>query len=84
MEICFSGDDAMPDFDFIRTELGRLRTQVGRQRREVLALQRAGTPSASAEALLQRMRDTLDGLCARLRAEQIRPLQREASGGRPW
>jgi len=74
----------MPDLDFIRTELGRLRTQVGRQRREVLALQRAGIPSVAAEALLQRMHDTLDRLCARLRAEQLQPSQDVARGGRRW
>jgi hypothetical protein len=65
----------MPDLNFIRTEFGRLRTQVGRQRREVLDLQRAGIPSAAAEDLLRRMRATLASLYARLRAEQLQPLQ---------
>ena len=75
----------MPDLTFIRTEFGRLQAQVGRQRQEVLALQRAGIPSAAAEDLLQRMGNTLDGLCARLSAEQSAPaLQNSASGGRRW
>jgi hypothetical protein len=74
----------MPDLTFIRTEFGRLQAQIGRQRLEVLELQRSGIPSAAAEDLLQRMHNTLDGLCARLRAEQLPPLQDAAGGGRRW
>jgi hypothetical protein len=47
----------------IRGEIERMRAQVGRQRKEILQLQRAGIPTASAEALLQRMLDRIDGLC---------------------
>ncbi len=54
----------MPDIDFIRGEIERRRAQVGRQRREILALQKAGISRASAEALLQRMLDGIDALCA--------------------
>ena len=41
----------MPDIDFIRNEIERMRTQVGRQRKEILQLQRAGISTASAELL---------------------------------
>jgi hypothetical protein len=47
----------------IRGEIERMRAQVGRQRKEILQLQRAGIPTASAEALLQRMLDRIDALC---------------------
>jgi hypothetical protein len=49
--------------DTIRGEIERMRGQVARQRKEILLLQRAGIPTASAEALLQRMLDRMDGLC---------------------
>jgi hypothetical protein len=49
--------------DTIRSEIERMRAQVGRQRKEILQLQRAGIPTASAEALLQRMLDSIDALC---------------------
>ena len=45
----------MPDFDHIRAEIGHMRVQVYRQRGEIRQLQRAGIPTASAEALLDRM-----------------------------
>jgi hypothetical protein len=47
----------------IRSEIERMRAQAGRQRKEILQLQRAGIPTASADALLQRMLDKIDGLC---------------------
>jgi hypothetical protein len=47
----------------IRGEIERMRAQVGRQRKEILQLQRAGIPTASADALLQRMLDRIDTLC---------------------
>jgi hypothetical protein len=47
----------------IRGEIERMRAQVGRQRKEILQLQRAGIPTGSAEALLQRMLDRIDALC---------------------
>jgi hypothetical protein len=37
----------MPDLDDIRGEIERMRVQVGRQRKEILALQRAGIPTSS-------------------------------------
>lgn len=57
----------------IRSEIERMRRDVGRQRREILQLQRAGIATASAEALLQRMLERIDALCAerdRLKAPQ--------------
>lgn len=40
----------MPDLEFIRGQIEHMRVQVGRQRKEILTLQRAGIPAASAEA----------------------------------
>jgi hypothetical protein len=77
----------MQDIDFIRTELERMRNQVARQRKEILQLQRAGIPTASAEVLLQRMLDKVDSLCAqreRLKAEQCHPMRGKVLGGRQW
>ena len=53
----------MPDIDFIRAEIEHMRIQVGRQRREILQLQWVGISTASAEALLQRMRQDRQPLC---------------------
>jgi hypothetical protein len=46
----------------IRGEIERMRAQIGRQRKEILQLERAGIPVAAAEALLQRMLDRIDTL----------------------
>jgi hypothetical protein len=48
--------------DYVRSAIERMRTQVGRQLREIFQLQRAGIPTASAE--VQRMLDKIDSLCA--------------------
>ena len=73
----------MPDIDFIRADIERRRAQVGRQRKEILALQKAGIPTASAEALLARMLDKIDELCSerdRIKAaSQSGPLQADVS-----
>jgi hypothetical protein len=64
-----------------------MRTQVGRQRREILQLQRAGISTTSAEALLQRMIDKIDSLCAereKLKAERRHPMKGKVLGGREW
>jgi hypothetical protein len=77
----------MPDIDFIRGEIERCRIQVGRQRKEILSLQRAGIPTASAELLLQRMLDNIDGLCAerdKLKVGQSGPAKGKVLGGRRW
>jgi hypothetical protein len=73
--------------DYVRSEIERMRTQMGRQRREILMLQRAGIPTASAEALLQRMLDKVDSLCAlrdKLKAELKHPMKGKVLGGRQW
>jgi len=65
-----------------------MRVQVGRQRKEILQLQRAGIATASAELLLQRMLAKIDDLCAerdRLKAEQGGgPTKGRVLGGRSW
>jgi hypothetical protein len=75
----------MPDLDFVRREIEHMRVQVGRQRKEILQLQRAGISTASAELLLGRMHSKIDDLCAqrdRLKKEQ--PVERRVLGGRSW
>jgi len=77
----------MPDIEFIRAELERMRIQVGRQRREIFMLQRAEISTASAETLLQRMLDKVDSLRDqrdKLRAEQKHPMKGKVLGGRRW
>ena len=71
----------------IRGEIERMRAQVGRQRKEILQLQRAGIPTASAEALLERMVSKIDEMCAdrdRLKKEQPSPMKGKVLGGRQW
>jgi hypothetical protein len=68
----------------IRGEIERMRAQVGRQRKEILQLQRAGIPTASADALLQRMLDRIDALCTerdRLK-QQLAPEKKKVLGRR--
>ena len=68
--------------DTIRSEIERMRAQVGRQRKEILQLQRAGIPTASAEALLQRMLDSIDRLCIeRDRLKKEAPARGKVFGG---
>ena len=77
----------MPDIEHIRAEIERMRTQVHRQRGEIRQLQRAGIATASAEALLDRMLDTIDRLCAerdRLKKAQPGPIKGKVLGGRSW
>jgi hypothetical protein len=77
----------MPKLDFIRSEIERMRTQIGRQRREILLLQRAGIATASAETLLKRMLDKVESLCAQrdgLKKEQPHCSKRRVLGGRRW
>ncbi len=70
----------------IRSEIERMRAQVGRQRKEILQLQRAGIATASAEALLQRMLEKIDGLC--LERDRLKkatpPAHGKVLGGRKW
>ena len=77
----------MPDIHFIRAEIDRMRVQVGRQRKEILSLQRAGIGTASAEALLSRMLAKVDDLCAKrdtLKADEPGPVKGKVLGGRKW
>jgi hypothetical protein len=77
----------MPDIEHIRGEIERMRAQVQRQRGEIRQLQRSGIPTASAEALLDRMLDKIDALCAerdRLKKEQPPVSKSRALGGRSW
>jgi hypothetical protein len=72
--------------DYIRGEIERMRLQVHRQRGDIRKLQQAGIPTASAEALLERMLTRIDKLCAerdRLKKEQG-PVRGKALGGRLW
>jgi hypothetical protein len=64
-----------------------MRLQVGRQRKDILKLQRAAIDTASAELLLGRMQAKIETLCAerdRLRKEQGGPVKGRALGGRSW
>lgn len=76
----------MPDLDFTRAEIERMRNQVGKQRKEILQLQRAGIPSLAVEELLQRMLNKIDDLCAeRDRMKATLPRTRgRVLGGRSW
>jgi hypothetical protein len=78
----------MPDIEYIRGEIERMRVQVGRQRNEILQLQRAGISTASAELLLGRMHAKIDDLCAereRLKTEQGGGSAKgRVLGGRSW
>ena len=74
----------MPD---IRAEIEHMRGQVQRQRKVIRQLQRAGIPTASAEALLQRMLTKIDDLCAeRDRLKQAQPGHNKGKvlGGWRW
>ena len=77
----------MPDIEHIRGEIERMRAQVHRQRGEIRQLQRAGISTVSADALLDRMLDKIDTLCAerdRLKKEQPTASKSKALGGRSW
>jgi len=49
--------------DYVRSEIEHMRIQVGRQRKEVLQLQRAGVSTASAELMLGNARQDRRSLC---------------------
>lgn len=48
--------------DHIKAEIARMRVQIKRQQRDILYLQRAGIPTASAIALLERMQNKTNEL----------------------
>ena len=71
----------------IRNEIEHMRTQVGRQRGEIRQLQRARIPTASAEALLERMLNKIDALCVErdtLKRNLPPPSKGKVLGGRRW
>jgi hypothetical protein len=73
--------------DQLRSEIERMRTQVHRQRGEIRQLQRAGISTASAEALLERMLTSIDGMCAergKLKKQSAGPTKGKVLGGRSW
>ena len=73
--------------DHVRSEIEHMRVQVGRQRKEILQLQRAGISTTSAELLLGRMHAKIDDLCAerdRLKKEEGGPTKGRVLGGRSW
>jgi len=73
------------DLEHVRSEIEHMRVQVGRQRKEILQLQRAGIPTASAELLLLRMQVKVDELCIeREKLKQELPPTRRVLGGRKW
>jgi hypothetical protein len=77
----------MPDLEYVRREIEHMRAQVGRQRKEILQLQRAGISTASAELLLGRMHAKIDDLCAereRLKKEEGGSTKGRVLGGRSW
>ncbi|MDN3273350.1 hypothetical protein QWJ07_03785 [Frankia sp. RB7] len=77
----------MPDINYIRGEIERMRVQVGRQRKEILQLQRAGIGTASAETLLSRMLAKIDTLCEQrdaLKKAEPGPVRGKVLGGRSW
>jgi hypothetical protein len=73
--------------EHVRSEIEHMRVQVGRQRKEILQLQRAGIGTASAELLLGRMLAKIECLCEereRLKQEQDGPTKGRVLGGRRW
>ena len=75
----------MPDLNFIRREIEYMRVQLGRQRKEILQLERAGISTASAEALFNGMHTKIDALCEqRERLKKEEPRERRVLGGRKW
>ncbi len=51
----------MPDLEFVRGEIERMRVQVGK---ENLQLRRHDVPTASAETTLTKMLAKIEGMCA--------------------
>jgi hypothetical protein len=73
--------------DHVRNEIEHMRIQVGRQRKEILQLQRAGISTAAAELLLVRMLAKIAGLCderERLKAEQVGSAKGRVLEGKSW
>ncbi|MHB0767045.1 hypothetical protein ACYCVF_15555 [Bradyrhizobium sp. 1.29L] len=77
----------MPTLEDVRSEIERMRGQIGRQRKEILQLQRAGIGTASAEALLARMQAKVDQLVTQrdeMKSTEAREKKTRVLGGRKW
>jgi hypothetical protein len=77
----------MADLASVRAEIDRTRKLVDRQRRDILALQRAGISTVDAELVLSRQLARLDNLIAernRLTTAQPSRMQGKVLGGRSW
>jgi hypothetical protein len=77
----------MPTLEYVRSKIDRMRAQIGRQRKEILQLQRAGEGTASAEALLARMQAKVDDLVAQrdeMKKADTSVIRRRVLGGRKW
>lgn len=77
----------MPTLEYLRSETERMRGQIGRQRKEILQLQRAGIGTASAESLLGRMQAKVDDLVAQrdeLKKAAPPETRKRVLGGRKW
>lgn len=76
----------MLDLNQLRREIETMRGQLGRQRKDILTLQRAGIGTASAEALLSRMHARIETLCAQRDALNGAepPRKGRVFGGRNW
>lgn len=77
----------MPTLEYLRSEIGRMRSQISRQRKEILQLQGAGIGAASAEALLARMQAKVDNLCVQrdeMKKTEPQETRRRVLGGRKW
>ena len=80
-------NESAMQLDYVRSEIERMRTQVHRQRGEIRQLQRAGISIVSAEALLERMLNKIDELCAereKLKKSQPGPTKGKVLGVRLW
>jgi hypothetical protein len=78
--------DAM-GLDHVRSEIEHMRAQVGRQRKEILQLQRAGISTASAGLLLQRPLAKMDAFVTSgtgSRRRRAVPEKASVLGGRSW
>jgi hypothetical protein len=70
----------MPDLNLLGREIEHMRAQLGRHRKDLLTLQRAGAGTATAEALLARMQARIDNLCAQ--RDALKDRERAAPDGR--
>ena len=77
----------MPNIDFIRADIEHRRRQVARLRGDIRKLQHSGISTSAADALLDRMLNKIDELCAerdRLKKGQPGHNKGRVFGGRRW